>query len=31
MMFMNHNASQVEIVKNENADIKFNVRGTFLE
>jgi len=28
---MNHNASQDEIVKNKNADIKFSVHGTFLE
>jgi len=31
MMFMNHNASQDEIVKNKNPDMKFSVRGTFLE
>jgi hypothetical protein len=30
MMFMNHNASQDEIVKNKNADIKCNVHDTFL-
>jgi hypothetical protein len=31
MMFMNHNASQDDIVKNKNADIKFIAHGTFLE
>jgi hypothetical protein len=30
-MFMNHNASQDDIVKNKNADIKFIAHGTFLE
>ena len=29
MMFMNHNASQDDIVKNKNADIKFIAHGTF--
>jgi hypothetical protein len=30
MMFMNPNASQDEIVKNKNVDIKFRVHDTFL-
>jgi hypothetical protein len=29
MMFMNRNASQDDIVKNKNADIKFIAHGTF--